>query len=45
MQINQAILSNQDRAEQRQDIFDPTGKADWGVSEEMGGFFAGQTNI
>ena len=30
--------------EQRQDVFDPHGKADWGVGE-IGGFLTGQTNV
>ena len=30
--------------DQRQDVFDPHGKADWGAGE-IGGFLTGQTNV
>ena len=42
--LNKAISMNQDLAEQRHDKFDPHGNVDWGVGD-MGGFFAGQTNL
>ena len=42
--INCSIDNQRDLAEQRQDVFDPHGKADWGAGG-MGGFLTGQINV
>ena len=42
--INCSIDNQRDAIEQRQDVFDPHGKADWGVGG-MGGFLTGQINV
>ena len=42
--INCSIDNQRDMIEQRQDVFDPHGKADWGAGG-MGGFLTGQIKV